>query len=176
MRRGLIDQLLDVVRSATGKGSTTADTSPVPRGRKPKPAPKPAPKLMPVPDRGIQPESNGLVFEYTPEFDGDPDPGEVVWTWVPYEEDPTQGKDRPVVIVGRRRGAMVGVALTSKRRNDGPQVAVGPGAWDREGRPSYAKIERLLEIDPEQVRREGAVLPRPTFDEVVAAVRREHAR
>ena len=172
MRRGLIDQLLDVVRSATGKGSATADTSPVPRGRKP----KPAPKLMPVSGRGIQPESNELVFEYTPDLDGDPDPGEVVWTWVPYEEDPTQGKDLPVVIVGRRRRTMVGVALTSRRRDDGPQVAVGPGAWDREGRPSYAKIGRLLEIDPEQVRREGAVLPRRTFDQVVTAVRREHAR
>ena len=43
-----------------------------------------------------------LHFEYTPELDGEPDPGEVVWTWVPYEDDPMQGKDRPVVIVGRR--------------------------------------------------------------------------
>ena len=25
-------------------------------------------------------------FEYAPERDGEPDPGEVVWTWVPYDE------------------------------------------------------------------------------------------
>ncbi len=37
---------------------------------------------------------------YAPERDGDPDPGEVVWCWVPYEDDPSQGKDRPVVVVG----------------------------------------------------------------------------
>jgi len=169
MRRGLIDHLVDLFRTST-KGSGTSGSSPAPGGRKPKPKPEPKPTCE------IKPEPNELVFEYSPELDGDPDPGEVVWTWVPYEEDPTQGKDRPVVIVGRRNTTMVGVALTSKPRDDGSQVAVGTGAWDREGRPSFARLERLLEIDPEQVRREGAVLPRRTFDEVVAAVRREHSR
>jgi hypothetical protein len=24
--------------------------------------------------------------EYAPDHDGDPDPGEIVWTWVPFEE------------------------------------------------------------------------------------------
>ena len=33
-------------------------------------------------------------------LDGEPDPGEVVWAWVPYEDDPAQGKDRPVLVVG----------------------------------------------------------------------------
>ena len=27
-----------------------------------------------------------MRFSYTPDRDGEPDPGEVVWTWVPYEE------------------------------------------------------------------------------------------
>jgi len=26
---------------------------------------------------------------YAPERDGQPDPGEVVWAWVPYEDDPS---------------------------------------------------------------------------------------
>ena len=43
-----------------------------------------------------------MTVEYTPSLDGDPDPGEIVWAWVPYEDDPTQGKDRPVVVIGRR--------------------------------------------------------------------------
>ena len=38
---------------------------------------------------------------YAPTPDGQPDPGEVVWTWVPYEEDAAVGKDRPVVVIGR---------------------------------------------------------------------------
>jgi hypothetical protein len=54
------------------------------------------------------------------------------------------------------------------------QVVVGTGPWDREGRVSFAKVERLLEVDPQQVRREGAVLERQHFDDVVAGVRRVH--
>lgn len=118
----------------------------------------------------------GLRVEYSPCIDGDPDPGEVVWTWVPYEDDPRQGKDRPVVIIGRRGSNLVGVPLTSKPHDNEPQVKVGIGPWDREGRPSYAKVERVLDVDPAQVRREGAVLPRTAFDAVVAGVQRYGTR
>jgi hypothetical protein len=112
--------------------------------------------------------------EYSPNLDGDPDPGEVVWTWVPYEEDPSQGKDRPVVIIGRRGANLLAVPLTSKSHPNESQVVIGRGPWDPEGRPSYAKVERLLEVDPQQVRREGAVLARGHFDDVVAGVRSAH--
>lgn len=180
MRRGLIGHLKDLFRSAdksgTGKKGAGTPPPPPPRGRTSKTRPEPKPSPKPSPSRDIEADSDELVFEYSPDLDGDPDPGEVVWTWVPYEEDPTQGKDRPVVIVGRRRRTMIGVSLTSRHRDGESQVSVGTGAWDREGRPSYAKLDRLLEIDPEQVRREGAVLPRRTFDELVDAVRREHSR
>jgi mRNA-degrading endonuclease toxin of MazEF toxin-antitoxin module len=117
---------------------------------------------------------DGLSIEYSPCLDGDPDPGEVVWTWVSYEEDPSQGKDRPVVIIGRRGAHLLAVALTSKRHDNEAQVEVGRGPWDRDGRVSYAKVERLLDVDPSAVRREGAVLERQHFDDVVAGVRRTH--
>src|SRR5688500_3989356 len=65
-----------------------------------------------------------VTIEYTPKLDGDPDPGDVVWTWVPFEEDPTQGKDRPVVVIGRRSGNLVGVPLTTKRDDREAQVVV----------------------------------------------------
>jgi hypothetical protein len=111
-------------------------------------------------------------FEYSPCIDGDPDPGEVVWTWVPYEDDPSQGKDRPVAIIGRRGDHLIGVPLTSKQHRNEMQVAVGTGSWDREGRPSFAKVERVLEVVPSTVRREGAVLGRQHFDDIVAGVLR----
>jgi hypothetical protein len=63
------------------------------------------------------------------------------------------------------------VALTSKRHDNELQVPVGTGSWDRDGRPSYAKVERVLDVDPNGVRREGAVLSRSHFDAVVAGVR-----
>jgi PemK-like, MazF-like toxin of type II toxin-antitoxin system len=115
-----------------------------------------------------------LSIEYSPCLDGDPDPGEVVWTWVAYEEDPAQGKDRPVVIIGRKGRLLAGVALTSKRHDNEMQVVVGRGPWDSDGRVSYAKVDRVLDVDPDQVRREGAVLERRHFDDVVAGVRRAH--
>jgi hypothetical protein len=105
-------------------------------------------------------------------MDGDPDPGEVVWTWVSYEDDPSQGKDRPVVVIGHRGRRLAGVALTSKRHEREPQVAVGTGSWDREGRPSYAKVDRVVDVDERTMRREGAVLDRDRFLAVIDGVRR----
>jgi hypothetical protein len=131
-------------------------------------ATRPATRVAPAADAGLA----GVTMEYRPDLDGEPDPGEVVWTWVPWEEDPTQGKDRPVVLIGRRGSMLVGVPLTSKRHDNEPQVAIGTGPWDHEGRPSYVKLDRILDVDPAQVRREGAVLPRERYDEIIAALRR----
>ena len=117
--------------------------------------------------------ATGTTVEYSPDIDGDADPGEVVWTWVPYEDDPTKGKDRPVVIIGRSGRDLAGVPLTSKHRRDGA-VAVGTGGWDRSGRPSYAKVEQLIVVRERDVRREGSVLNRERFDAVVAGVGEHH--
>lgn len=113
-----------------------------------------------------------VQIQYTPQIDGDPDPGEVVWAWVPFEEDPTLGKDRPVVVIGRRGDVLSAVALTTKQ-HDGV-VEVGTGEWDSRHRTSYAKVDRLLDIEPGSVRREGSILNRRQFDEVVDAVVRLH--
>ena len=48
----------------------------------------------------IDPRDIGAVrMTYSPSTDGAPDPGEVVWTWVPFEERDGRGKDRPVLVV-----------------------------------------------------------------------------
>ncbi|MEA2169123.1 MAG: hypothetical protein QOF76_2423 [Solirubrobacteraceae bacterium] len=117
-----------------------------------------------------------MTFEYDPNLDGDADPGEVVWTWVPYEEDASQGKDRPAVVIGREGDDVLIVPLSSKdheERVDADEwVALGSGNWDREGRTSYADIGRVLRVAPGSIRREGAVLEQSRFDAVVAAVER----
>ena len=119
-------------------------------------------------------------LSYDPRPDGRPDPGEVVWTWVPYEDDPTRGKDRPVLLVGRDGDRLVGLPMTSKDHDrDEQQEAregrvwfdVGAGPWDREGRPSEVRLNRLLDVDPDAVRREGAVLDQVRYEAVVAAAR-----
>lgn len=121
---------------------------------------------------------NRLAARYAPRRDGRPDPGEVVWAWVPYEDDPGQGKDRPVLVVEVRDGDVLALAMTSKDHDrDTDQEAragrlwmdVGTGDWDRQGRPSEVRLNRLLLLDVASVRREGGALPRPVFDRVVRA-------
>jgi hypothetical protein len=130
---------------------------------------------------GERPATGGV--DYRPRADGRPDPGEVVWAWVPYEEDASQGKDRPVLLVGVRGDRLLGLMLTSQDHDrDAADEArwgrhwmdVGAGAWDRERRPSEVRLDRLLELDPSAVRREGAALPRPVFDAVIQRAREFH--
>ncbi|ADP79846.1 type II toxin-antitoxin system PemK/MazF family toxin [Pseudofrankia inefficax] len=118
---------------------------------------------------------------YEPERDGKPDPGEVVWAWVPFEEDASQGKDRPVLLIGVRGDRLLGLMLTSKDHDrDAEQEArhgrhwmdVGTGGWDREGRPSEVRLDRLLVLDPDRVRREGSALRPAVFEQVVEAALR----
>ncbi|WP_433782207.1 type II toxin-antitoxin system PemK/MazF family toxin [Actinomycetospora sp. CA-101289] len=112
-------------------------------------------------------------ISYQPHLDGAADPGEVVWTWVPYEEDPRQGKDRPVLVVARGEGDLLGLMLSSQghRRDDAHWLSVGSGDWDREGRESFVRLDRVLEIPEHGIRREGAVMPADRFGHVADALR-----
>ena len=183
-------------------GSTTSGSAEPARARDPKPSSttKPAPTHLRSHDNGSStraaaPSSQGVsvydvstlglpAFSYSPDPDGDADPGEVVWTWVPYEEDPTQGKDRPVLVLANHEARLVVAQMTSKDHDrDAAQEArwgrfwhdVGTGSWDRQGRPSEVRLDRLLLVEPASVRRDGATMDREVFDGVVTALRRHHA-
>jgi len=119
--------------------------------------------------------------EYRPHPDDRPDPGEIVWAWVPYDEDDGRGKDRPVLVIGRRDDDLLALQLSSQDHDlDADDEArhgrfwtdIGTGAWDRQGRPSEVRLDKLLVLDPAGVRREGAALDRTRFDRVVAEARR----
>jgi hypothetical protein len=120
-------------------------------------------------------------LEYRPREDGRADPGEIVWAWVPYDEGDGRGKDRPVLVIGRRGPQLLGLMLSSKDHDrDAADEArfgrlwtdVGSGDWDARRRPSEVRLDRLLELDPASVRREGAALDRQRFDRVVSEARR----
>lgn len=119
------------------------------------------------------------TVSYSPEIDGAADPGEIVWTWVPYEEDYNQGKDRPVLVVGKSGKRLLALMLTSKdhsndRRADLDYIDIGTGAWDKQGRPSEVKLDRILQVSPADMRREGAILDAKRFAVVASALRKQH--
>jgi hypothetical protein len=121
-------------------------------------------------------QHRGRHIEYAPRLDGDADPGEVVWTWVKYEDDPHQGKDRPVLVVGRDGRTLLGLMLSSQSERDGQRnwLPLGAGAWDEEERPSWIRLDRILEVDQDGIRREGAVLEPGRFNQVTDELRRDY--
>jgi PemK-like, MazF-like toxin of type II toxin-antitoxin system len=114
---------------------------------------------------------------YAPNLDGRADPGEIVWTWVTYEGDPTQGKDRPVLVVGRDHNTLLGLIMSSQDRYaaDRDWVGIGSGSWDDDGRPSWVRLDRVLDVPEEGIRREGAILERAVFDVVAARLRSDYS-
>lgn len=159
-----LSRLVEVVRSVASATSPSSSSGPTGSpGRPARPEPAGSPQVG-----------------YAPRPDGLPDPGEVVWAWVPYEDDPSQGKDRPVLVLGTDGALLLALAMTSKdhdrdeeqeRRAGREWLDVGSGAWDRERRPSEVRVNRVLRLAPDDVRREGAALDRATFERVVEAAR-----
>lgn len=163
-------------RESRQREARTSGSS-VPKPSAPKPssanssAPKPsAPASTVASDGSDYPGDyrDMINFEYSPSLDGDADPGEIVWTWVPFEEDHSQGKDRPVLLVGRDGEYLLALMMTSKDHNnrehaDPNYLDIGSGPWDPQGRASEVKLNRVIRVRPDAMRREGAIMPEDTF-------------
>jgi hypothetical protein len=120
------------------------------------------------------------ALRYAPEADDDADPGEIVWAWVPYDENDGRGKDRPVLILARHAGGYLGLQATSQDHDrDRADEArwgrywfdIGAGAWDSHGRQSEVRLDRVLYLPAAAVRRQGAALDEERFDAVAQALR-----
>lgn len=165
--------------SRQGEARTSGSSAPKPSAPKPSSAKSAANSTAPKPS---VPASTGasdgsdypgdyrdmINFEYSPSLDGDADPGEIVWTWVPFEEDHSQGKDRPVLLVGRDGEYLLALMMTSKDHNnrehaDPNYLDIGSGPWDPQGRASEVKLNRVIRVRPDAMRREGAIMPEDTF-------------
>jgi len=122
------------------------------------------------------PAAGDLRIAYAPDRDGDPDAGEVVWTWVPYDERDGRGKDRPVLVIGAApAGRVYAVRLTSVSHDgDRDYLELGPGPWDSKGRPSWVDIEQIYSVHPDGMRREAAALDLDRFTRVAAALHRRY--
>jgi hypothetical protein len=67
--------------------------------------------------------------------------------------------------------------LSSQEHHSGDRnwISIGVGGWDYEGRASWVRLDRVLDVPEEGIRREGAVLPRETFEKIAARLRAEYS-
>ena len=156
-------------KSRQGKARTSGSSAPKPSAPKPSTSTRSASTTSASAGSDYPGDYRDMInFEYSPSLDGDADPGEIVWTWVPFEEDHSQGKDRPVLLVGRDGEYLLALMMTSKDHNnrehaDPNYLDVGSGPWDLQGRASEVKLNRVIRVRPDSMRREGAIMPEDTF-------------
>ena len=88
-----------------------------------------------------------------------------------------------MLLIGRDGGWLLGLQVTSQDHDvDAAQEAdagrywtdIGTGEWDNQGRPSEVRVNRIIRIDPEAVRRVGAILDQQIFDAVAREVQRHY--
>ena len=141
------------------------------------PAQTAIPAGRPITSSSLPTAHRARTVVYAPDLDGRADPGEVVWTWVVFEDDPARGKDRPVLVIGREREALLGLMLSSQSHHDenSAWISIGSWSWDYEGRPSWVRLDRVLDVPEEGIRREGAVMERHIFELVAARLRAEYS-
>jgi len=73
-----------------------------------------------------------------------------------------------VLLVGRDGEYLLALMMTSKDHNnrehaDPNYLDIGSGPWDQQGRASEVKLNRVIRVRPDSMRREGAVMPEDTF-------------
>lgn len=184
---GILASLVEILLKAVGSGraSRTADSPRRPDARL---------RTSQEQDRGADPDTEPgrrqgtatveidpdrireLRIDYAPERDGAPDAGEIVWTWVPYEENDGRGKDRPVLVIGRESADRVYAVRMTSKAHDGDRdfLSIGSGAWDSQGRESWVDVEQLYSVHERGARREAAALDRARYDRVALALTRRY--
>ncbi|MEV3860943.1 type II toxin-antitoxin system PemK/MazF family toxin [Streptomyces sp. NPDC050095] len=96
-----------------------------------------------------------------------PQPGEIWWALVPYEDGPG-GKDRPCLVLGPRGNAVLVAKITSKYHDERSGVIpLPPGSvGDTQGRASFLETDELREVPVRDFRRRAGVVDPALWDQV----------
>lgn len=178
---GFLALLGDVARRVLSALSSSSSSSPAPRASdqreravlRPTRTPAAQPHSLGTETVEVHPpHASELRITYSPQRDGAPDAGEVVWTWVPYAENDGRGKDRPVLVIAKASHDRVyAVKLTSKAKDgDRDFLSIGSGPWDQQGRPSWVDIDQVYSVHVDGLRREAAPLDLTRFARVAQAL------
>ncbi|WP_425833224.1 type II toxin-antitoxin system PemK/MazF family toxin [Streptomyces fractus] len=113
-----------------------------------------------------------------------PEPGDIWWALVPYEDGPeskgprgarrvgrrrvTGGKDRPCLVLSVRRGVATVAKITSRYHDERPGViALPPGSvGDARGRASFLETDELRTVPVSDFRRPAGVIDPGLWDQV----------
>jgi hypothetical protein len=175
---GLLGDLIKTVSDVLTRGRRQGERPSRKAGRRSGQRPASTPgEFGPDATVEVDPHRVGPVrMSYSPQPDGAPDPGEVVWTWVPFEENDGRGKDRPVLVVAvESAGTYLAVQLTSKDHDgEGDFVSIGAGRWDGEHRPSWVNLDRVIRVHEGGMRREASALPHEAFERVTGRLRQRY--
>lgn len=158
---------------------------------KPNPATKKPAHPTPKAAGNYDPQTQAAPFSYAGDFSGKPqlsyaphaddiaDPGEIVWGWIPYEEDHSLGKDRPVLIIGKNDSWLLAVPLSTtdhdldrvqEERAGRYWIEIGRGPWDTKNRESFVRVNRILQLEPSHLRRIACRLDQERFEKVCQAI------
>ncbi|MER0069826.1 type II toxin-antitoxin system PemK/MazF family toxin [Corynebacterium sp. KPL2850] len=110
---------------------------------------------------------------FSPDMDGQADSGEVVWVWTPSEGKQSPPRERAILVVGRTRTTVTGLLISANPEHalDDAWLEIGCGEWDASGRNCWVRLDRLLEVSEEQVRRQGILFPERRFERIANRLR-----
>lgn len=163
-QRTKVDESLAIIRDGLGIDDNQAPPAPgdLPRGNG-------LQVLHAATEISVSPtESMARPIFYAPDMDGQADPGEVVWIWAPTDGPGQPPQERAMVVVGRTRSTILGLLISCnpEHRTDEDWIDIGAGVWDERGRPSWVRLDRILEVSELGIRRQGTVLPRGRFERI----------
>lgn len=83
-----------------------------------------------------------------------------------------------MLLIGRDGAWLLGLQVTSQDNDRDDHEAragrywmdIGAGEWDSQRRPSEVRVNRIIRIDPDAVRRVGAILDERIFNAVATEV------
>lgn len=113
---------------------------------------------------------------YAPNMDGQVDPGEVVWFWVPDEKSEAKLTERALVVVGRHANLVLGLITSPNPMHALSEkwIDIGSGPWDDAGRKSWLRLDKVIKVPETAIRRQGAVIPLQRFHLIANRLRADY--
>ncbi|AKE39686.1 PemK-like protein [Corynebacterium camporealensis] len=118
-------------------------------------------------------DSHPRSLFFAPDIDGQADSGEVVWVWAPSDGKQAPPRERAVLLIGRTHTTVLGLLISANPEHgeEDNWLEIGAGEWDESGRQCWIRLDRILEVSEEEVRRQGTLFPERRFQRIANRLR-----